>query len=488
MSLFKRTAALCAALLLTLGLMTPQTARADTPTDKSITDASTWIADRWENNRNQFFAAGTVADGVIALSAANREPDTVRSMLTTLKKDGPGYSNGHGDRLAKMIMTADIAGQNPRTFFGCERDLVADLQAMVEDRPSTTKEYWGPYLIAIALTRAGEQVPAWVIADMEENQSGTSGGFGYMEGGTFFGDPDYTAVGISAMNLVKGNDRNAADRARAEASIEAAVLWSADAVNQKQDGAGNFYWESDSSANSTGMLASALGEVGVEIESPVRYLTAQQNPDGGWPGIHNGTRSNVMATTQAVLGVIGEGYGTARSSQVPEMEDCGATSPTETPTPPVNPAPPVKPTPPKTVYNTPGYRVVNGREWRTTCEPYSQTTRCTANIKATTVSQVGGRFVVTNDYVFNNMTYLPSSRSLWRNNPLGGYGKVRANVSWTGSDGRQWRTECDTALTGRGGCRSFAQADVIETISRPGQTNQYRWVTKEIFNNMVQFS
>jgi len=170
--------------------------------------------------------------------------------------------------------------------------------------------------------------------------------------------------------------------------------------------------------------------------------------------------------------VVGEGYGTARSTQVPEMVTC-STTPTK---------------PPATVYNSAGDRVVNGRKWRTTCEPYSQTTRCRAFIEATTVSQVRGRFVVTNAYVFNNMTYLPSPRSLWKTNPLGGKGVFKADVRWTAADGRAWRTECDSALTGRGGCRSFATASVIETITRPGQSTRYRWTTKEIFNNMVQFS
>lgn len=476
MSPLKRTGAILVAVFLVLGLMAPQTARADASTD-STTKASTWIADAWKNQRNQFFAAGTIADGVIALSAANQKPDTVRSMLVDLKKEGPAYVNiegGYPAGLAKMILTADVAGQNPKTFFGCERNLVDELKAMTQARPAESREYWGPHLIAIALSRSGEKVPAWVIADMEKNQ-GTGGGFGYMEGAKFIGDPDYTAIGISAMDSIARNPRNTSDQARANASVGKAKSWSANTANQKNDASSNsYYWETYSAANSTGMLASALGEVGVEITSPVRYLTSQQKADGGWPASHNGNNSNVMATTQAILGVVGEGYGTVRSTQVPEMSTCGTT-------------PPV--TAPETVYNTAGDRVVNGRKWHTTCEAYSSTvTRCRANIWATTVDQVNGRFVVSNDYAFNNLTYLPSPRSQWKTNPLGGNGVVGNKISWTGDDGRKWRTECDTAATGRGGCRSYATASVVETITRPGQSTQYRWVTKEIFNNMVQFS
>ncbi|NHB85096.1 CAP domain-containing protein [Tessaracoccus sp. HDW20] len=41
------------------------------------------------------------------------------------------------------------------------------------------------------------------------------------------------------------------------------------------------------------------------------------------------------------------------------------------------------------VYLTPGTHNVNGRLWRTVCEPYSQTKRCRTEIQATQVQQVG---------------------------------------------------------------------------------------------------
>lgn len=135
------------------------------------------------------------------------------------------------------------------------------------------------------------------------------------------------------------------------------------------------------------------------------------------------------------------------------------------------------------IYGTPGTHHVNGRVWHTTCEPYSQTRRCRTTIQATVISYTGGRYVKTNGWAFNNLTYLASPRSLWAGNPLGGYGRVGGTARWNGTDGRAWRTECDTALTGQSGCRSFAVAKVIEQ-TRSG----YRFVTKEIFNNMVRFS
>lgn len=105
------------------------------------------------------------------------------------------------------------------------------------------------------------------------------------------------------------------------------------------------------------------------------------------------------------------------------------------------------------VYTTPGEHTINGRQWRTWCEPYSRTARCTTQIK------VGGV------WTFNNLTYLPSPRSLWAGNPLAtpGYHVVK---------GRKWYTECDTPRTGGNGCRSY-----IDTTGRGNY----------VFNNVVQF-
>ena len=141
--------------------------------------------------------------------------------------------------------------------------------------------------------------------------------------------------------------------------------------------------------------------------------------------------------------------------------------------------------PPSTVdvYITPGTHYVNGRTWITSCTKYSSTIdRCRTNIVATQISYKNGRFTKRTGEVFNNLTYKASPRSQWRANPLGGYGKVGGTAKWT-EQGRQWRTECDTSTTGRGGCRNYIKADVIEY-----RNGAYRWVNKEIFNSMVRFS
>lgn len=140
------------------------------------------------------------------------------------------------------------------------------------------------------------------------------------------------------------------------------------------------------------------------------------------------------------------------------------------------------------LYTTEGTHFVNGREWRTACEPYSQTRRCRTEIKATVITYEGGRFITKHDWTFNNLTYAASSRSLWKTNPLGAYGVVKGTASWAGPDHRIWSTECDNATTGWGGCRSYTRSSVIESYRTAAGATAYRTVDKWVFNNIVRFT
>lgn len=97
-------------------------------------------------------------------------------------------------------------------------------------------------------------------------------------------------------------------------------------------------------------------------------------------------------------------------------------------------------------------------------------------IWASTVRKdASGRSVASNGWVFNNLTYLPlMKRSEWKGNPLAATG------SWTAKDGRRWYT----AATGRNGCRSYAEADVITALPGGG----FREQRICLFNNIVMFA
>ncbi|MBB1510396.1 beta-N-acetylglucosaminidase domain-containing protein [Tessaracoccus sp. MC1756] len=168
--------------------------------------------------------------------------------------------------------------------------------------------------------------------------------------------------------------------------------------------------------------------------------------------------------------------------------------PTNSPTPPSK-SPSAKPTvtpstpgrfEPKPPYTAPGIFELNGRQWMTTCEPYSQTQRCRTEIWATIVRVRGGEFVRENAWAFNNLTYLPyMTRAAWKGNPLGDAGVTDDGVFTSG--GRQWRTECDTAATGRGACRSYTWTTVYAATAKPGGGYAFSQSNQWVFNNIVMF-
>lgn len=132
-------------------------------------------------------------------------------------------------------------------------------------------------------------------------------------------------------------------------------------------------------------------------------------------------------------------------------------------------------------YTTPGVREFNGRQWSTTCEQYSSTVRrCRAEIMATQVRIVEGEYTFVTEFMFNNLTYLPSNRKNWENNPLAAEGQFI-------KDGRVWKTECNSEWTGKNGCRSFIFASVIESEQVNGAW-KFTKADKWLFNNVVQFT
>ncbi|RMB59757.1 ExeM/NucH family extracellular endonuclease [Tessaracoccus antarcticus] len=163
---------------------------------------------------------------------------------------------------------------------------------------------------------------------------------------------------------------------------------------------------------------------------------------------------------------------TPEPTPAPTVTVTAQPSPAPTVTVTATPAPPTG-----DLYETPGFHYVNGRKWMTTCEPYSVTVRCWTYIWGTQVQYTGGQFVKVNGWLFNNLTYVAAPRSVWKDN------KLAYDNSWTAADGRRWRTECETALTGRNGCRSWAEATVIEPTG-----SGYALVKKFVFNNIVRFS
>ncbi|TRY18058.1 M23 family metallopeptidase [Tessaracoccus rhinocerotis] len=134
------------------------------------------------------------------------------------------------------------------------------------------------------------------------------------------------------------------------------------------------------------------------------------------------------------------------------------------------------------LYITEGNHTVGGRAWATDCEPYSQTERCFTDIWATQVIHDGGGYKMVEGWAFNNLTYKALPRAAWAKNPLG------HTAEWVSDDGRSWYTECDTAATGRGGCRSYIMATTYSAQKNAWGLYEVDAQTKWVFNNMVRFT
>ncbi len=202
----------------------------------------------------------------------------------------------------------------------------------------------------------------------------------------------------------------------------------------------------------------------------------------------------ITATSRADDSISSDITITVRSEPSPEPSVSPSPEPSVSPSPEPSvspsPEPSVAPTPTVTVtapasagdlYSTPGFHRVNGRNWYTSCEPYSQTVRCRTEIWATQLEYRSGKFVSNTGWHFNNLTYLPlMTRAKWGTNPL-------ANAGTFTSDSRKWKTECDTAETGRNGCRSWIWSNPIQATRTADGSYTYTRVEKWVFNNIVRF-
>ncbi len=138
------------------------------------------------------------------------------------------------------------------------------------------------------------------------------------------------------------------------------------------------------------------------------------------------------------------------------------------------------------VYTTPGGHYTNGRYWFTNCEMYSSdVVRCRTEIWAHLVTYTDGKYRRMEGWNFNNLTYLPAPAASWAGNNLA------RDKEWTSGD-RRWRTECNTAVTGSGGCRSYVWTKKVRAVGpipdvHPA-TFQFEPIEGWVFNNIVMFS
>jgi hypothetical protein len=134
------------------------------------------------------------------------------------------------------------------------------------------------------------------------------------------------------------------------------------------------------------------------------------------------------------------------------------------------------------VFVTPGRYVVAGRTWSTTCTRYSSTsTRCAASIWATTARWNGYRYVTSNEWVLNLITYTDRSPAAWDGNMLAVPGRHT-------SAGRLWNVSCSPwASAGPRTCTDWIWATKLVAV-RTSSGWSYRSVSMWVLTSSVRLT
>lgn len=264
------------------------------------------------------------AQAALALAGAGAEPETVKRMtgwLETHVEDfvAPGGSADSPGALAWLMLTAVATGEDPYAFGG--QDLASRLLATQQsdglfgEGDATYDGAFRQALSLIALSASGETNEAglgWLI-----DQQCADGGFVAFRTDTSVPCP---AVDAAAFT---GEDTNSTAMAAMALSLSgrsgeaaAAMAW----LGSVRGPSGGFAYLGDASldpdANSTGMVALAFRTVeGVADAGSIALLASLQVPASGDPLDAGGIAfqagdplvPDLMATTQGLLGVAGQG-------------------------------------------------------------------------------------------------------------------------------------------------------------------------------------
>jgi len=229
---------------------------------------------------------GTFVSAALALSAA-RSCDysaAIASLLASIKAQATDYVGNDPVRAANLAILAVAVGEDPASFSGLNLMPLIAAGTQSNGQVGAYASSYAQSLAVIAYVRAGQPVPAAVLANLVAGQD-PSGAFGYAYGGTFYPDYDTTGLAIEALSAAHGDST----------VIAKAVAWAL----SEQNGAG--YWPNPySPVDSTGILGSGLEFAGTSSGNAATWLRAQQLADGGFPASLDTTTSNVMATADAM--------------------------------------------------------------------------------------------------------------------------------------------------------------------------------------------
>ena len=346
-----RILALSLALLLVVGSALPALAVAD------LAAALDYL--RTQQNADGGFGSGfgpgstvgSTADAVAAIVAAGGDPATFEqggnSTLDYLAANAAAVDNA-GD-LAKLIMAAVAAGQNPRTFGNT--DSVARLEAMAgsDGRYATANDTFVSHLLAVLALASVRRPISDAAVDQIVQAQQENGGWAWDGSEATPADTNSTALAVQALA--------AAGQAGSEAVAAALDYYRA---IQNEDGGWPYQSPSDfgtaTDANSTAVSIQALiaaGEDQAAWESsggvtPAANLEAFQNESGAFAWQAAMPDDNLLATVQAIPALAGKAF--PMTTMDVGQASAASVAATATPT----PASTVSPEAPSTVPETGG--------------------------------------------------------------------------------------------------------------------------------------
>ncbi|MDO5501261.1 MAG: prenyltransferase/squalene oxidase repeat-containing protein [Propionibacteriaceae bacterium] len=415
---------------------------------------------------------GLTLDVALGATAAGVPASTVNGWLTAA---APAFSRHRGDNgiIAKTLVALAATGNSTTSYGGLNpRDLTA--RAVGANGHAAGTNAFGQAFTMIGLARTTALPPSTVT--FLTQQQCASGAFpmyfgsdaaGHCDAARKTPDPDGTAMLVMALRAAEASGNRAAAAPRAKA-----VAW----LKSQQRADGSFAGSPNSTptpnTNTAGLVAAALSDLEADTVARIgTWVAGLQLATGRDAGAIAYDRDTLASARDGAVSALGRGRW-VRST----VQGALALAPIDF----YRLVPKYQRTAP---YTLPGDHTISGRQWRTSCEPYSATERCRTEIWATVVRIENGQFVRQNGWAFNNLTYLPyMTESAWQGNPL-----AMHNMTGFSSGGRQWRTECHTTQTGRGACRSYTMTTVYAAAARAAGGYTFSQSNTWVFNNIVMF-
>jgi hypothetical protein len=276
-----------------------------------VVAASTWLREQQDASGGFFGFSGepdpgTTTDAVMALYAAQRrDPAAAASLDTALnylerEETGAAYAETGPGQAAKLALAAVAGGRDPRDFAGVDlvATMTAPLATPVPDGISGIygDDFYDHALVLLALTAAGEVIPAAALEPLRTAQA-EDGGWAF-DGSTAPGAADSNTTALVIQALVASGHAD-------DPMIPSAVAFLSTLLAPE---GGFAYGPADplvADANSTALVLQAVIAAGEDPASPEwgdapLALARFQTPSGGLRYMATDEEPNLLATVQAI--------------------------------------------------------------------------------------------------------------------------------------------------------------------------------------------